>query len=260
MGSGPLLTLESVTAHFGGLKALDGVSIEVEPGCITGLVGPNGAGKSTLFNCVSGLVRASEGTIRFADRLLPERGVADRIRLGIARGFQETRVFEGISVLDNVLIGAQELRSESLWWALRRGRGVKQEERAAREKALRLIRWVGLRDKASNRAGDLSYGQQKLLGLCQLLMSEPQLLMLDEPVAGVRKDLVGTIGDRLREIVAQGRTVLLIEHNMPFVWSLCDFIYVLAEGKVIASGPPEVVKSHEDVIRAYLGRPVEASE
>lgn len=247
------LEIEDVNVWFGGLKAVDNVSLVARAGSTTGLIGPNGAGKSTLFNCVSGLVRPDSGSIRICGIDVVGMPVHARVGTGVARGFQETRVLQNMSVIDNVMVGAQEVRGEGMWAAFRGGASVRGQEHGLRARAGSLLDWVGLNVPHSTRARELSYGQQKILSLCQLLMSDAPILMLDEPVAGVRRELIDSIALKIGDIARMGKTVLMVEHNMPFVWSVCSYVYVLAQGAVLIGGTPQEVREHKDVIRAYLG-------
>lgn len=253
-----LLSIQNLSLYYGGVRALHETELQLQEGTITGVIGPNGAGKSSLFNCISGLVMPDKGEITFRGRRLDKLPAHARISLGLARGFQEVRVLENLSLLDNVLIGAQEVRAENLLWAILGGKGVRSQDARNRDKAHELLEWIGLGAKANDRARHLSYGQQKLLGICQLLMAEPTLLLLDEPVAGVRKDLTAAIASRIRDIVDRGTTILVIEHNMAFVWSMCDVVNVMVQGQVVVQGPPAEVRANESVISAYLGQPTGA--
>lgn len=255
MPGNDLLSIDRVSLSYGGLRALNGLSLQVREGTITGVIGPNGAGKSSLFNCISGLARPDEGEIVFRGARIDRDPAHARIAKGLGRGFQEVRVLEHLSLLDNVLIGAQNVRGEKLLWAILGGKASREQEARNCRRALELLEWIGLASMADQRALHLSYGQQKLLGICQLLMAEPTLLLLDEPVAGVRRDLVSTIESRIRDIVAGGTTVLVIEHNMSFVWSMCDVVNVMVQGEVLVEGTPDEVRRDEAVISAYLGRP-----
>lgn len=250
-----LLSINELSLSYGGLRALNRAALQVREGTITGVIGPNGAGKSSLFNCISGLAIPDQGEIVFRGDRLDQLPPYARIAKGLGRGFQEVRVLEHLSLLDNVLIGAQNVRAENLLWAVLGGKRAREQDEGNCERAFELLEWIGLAALADERALHLSYGQQKLLGICQLLMADPTLLLLDEPVAGVRRDLVSTIESRIRDIVERGTTVLVIEHNMSFVWSMCDVVNVMVQGHVLVEGTPEEVRADEAVISAYLGRP-----
>jgi ABC-type branched-subunit amino acid transport system ATPase component len=248
-----LLSVDGVSVSFGGVRALDGASLEVPPGTVTAVIGPNGAGKTTLFDCISGLTRPDSGEISFRGVRLGRTPPHRRAIMGIGRAFQETRVFERMSVLDIVLVGAHDVRGESPLAALRRSRRDQEAERVRQARAAELLEWVGVPRPWDKLAQELSYGQQKLVALCRLLMSDPELLLLDEPVAGVRQGIVEEIGGRMREIAARGTTVLVIEHNMTFVWRYTDYVHVLAQGRVLVSGEPAEVRANSSVLEAYLG-------
>ncbi|MBO0687619.1 MAG: ABC transporter ATP-binding protein [Candidatus Dormibacteraeota bacterium] len=242
-----MLAVEGVSKSFGGLQALAGCSLEVEEGSIAGLIGPNGSGKTTLFNVVTGYLRGDEGRVRFADShitgLPPDRIFA----LGLGRTFQITRIFARLTALENMLVATQShegwLRS-----VLRRA-----GSRAEVERAMDLLAFVGLDRHASAPAGTLSYGQRKLLELAYLLVADPSLILLDEPAGGVNPSLLNDIKDRIGQLNGQGKTFLIVEHNMEFVMGLCQRVTVMNQGRVVASGGPEEVRSDPQVLDAYLG-------
>jgi ABC-type branched-subunit amino acid transport system ATPase component len=252
--SDDVLEINDLSVAFGGLVAVDNVSLQIQQGTVTGVIGPNGAGKSTLFNAISGLVKPNQGTVLVAGRDVTRMPVHKRPRNGIGRSFQETRVFEHMTILGNVMVGAHNFSGE-MPWASFAWRRRKREEQQLRQSAADLLRWVGVPEPWDRLAGQLSYGQQKLVDICRLLISQPTMIMLDEPVAGVRHELVEGISDHMREIARNGTSVIVIEHNMRFVWSTCDFVHVMAEGRLLTSGTPEEVSRHEGVISAYLGVP-----
>ncbi|MCD6679379.1 MAG: ABC transporter ATP-binding protein [Burkholderiaceae bacterium] len=248
-----MLAVGHVVKEFGGLRAVDDVSFTLRANTITGLIGPNGAGKTTLFNTIAGVHRPDSGTISFLGRAiggLPPHRVFDE---GLVRTFQIPRPFAGMTVLENCMVVPQRQAGERFWnnWFARAR--VAGEERAIRERAREVLEFVGLSRLAGEFARNLSGGQQKLLELARVLMSEPKLVLLDEPGAGVNPTLLATIVDKLRELHQRGITFLVIEHNMDLVMSLCDPILVMAQGKLLLEGPPQVVRSDARVLEAYLG-------
>jgi branched-chain amino acid transport system ATP-binding protein len=254
-----MLAIRNVGKHFGGLQVLQDVSFEVPGGSIFGLIGPNGAGKTTVFNLVTGLLQVSSGAISFQGRDLA--GVAPHhiTRLGIARTFQNIRIFKEMTLLENVMVGMHHLMDYgpvALFFATPTCR---DEERRARQRALELLSWVKLDHKALLTADNLSYGEQRKLEFARALATEPKLLLLDEPVAGMNPAEKDVLMGEIRNIRDRGYGVFLIEHDMRFVMALCDRIAVLNFGRIIAEGAPEEIRNHPDVIEAYLGREDEAA-
>lgn len=252
--------MEGVERRFGGLRAVDGASFSVRPGTVTALIGPNGAGKTTLFNVISGFAAPDAGTIRFDGETIAGRAPHEIARRGLVRTFQLTRVFAKMKVLDNVVIAARDQPGENLAQALFRPGRSRRHEREVRERALAMLAQVGLAEKAGDYAATLSGGQRKLLELARALMMEPRMVMLDEPMAGVNPTLgrrLLTYLDELRD--RQGMTVLFIEHDMDVVMGVSDEVVVMSEGRVIAHGPPDLVRADPRVVDAYLGsEPVSA--
>lgn len=249
-----ILKVAGLTKRFGGLTAVRDFSAKLQRGRITSLIGPNGAGKSTLFQLLCGSLRPDSGVVRFqgADITgLPPDRIA---RLGIGRTFQDVRTLRQLTALTNVMVAARDNPHEDILSALVRRKSILRTERRLQERAMEALRFVGLEDKAALAAGTLSYGEQKLVALAQLLMGEAELLMLDEPAAGVRETLVKEIGVLLRRLSTQGRTILLIEHNLALVKSVSDHVIVLDAGSTVAEGTPAEVLADARVLQAYLGR------
>ena len=248
-----LLRLEDVRRTFGGVRAVDGVRFEVGAGEVHGLIGPNGAGKTTLLNLVSGLIRADGGAIsldgRRIDGLAPHRIAA----LGITRTYQNIRLFPALTAADNVIVGEHLRRRDPLWKRMLFLPSVRSEERAAREKALHLLARVGLPERAGERAANLSYGEQRRVEIARALASEPRVLLLDEPTAGMNPAEVASIAALIRDLALRGHSVLLVEHNVKLVMDVCERITVLDFGKVIADGVPSAVAKDPAVVAAYLG-------
>ncbi|CAI1875913.1 Lipopolysaccharide export system ATP-binding protein LptB [Serratia grimesii] len=249
----PLLTLSHVSKRFGGLTAVDDVSISIHQGEIYGLIGPNGAGKTTCFNLITGLYRADSGEFRLQDRRYKPQAIDKVAQAGIARTFQNLRLFNEMSVLENVMVGCHLRTRNGLWAAISRHRLARQEEQATQEKSYALLEYVGISQFADYRAGDLSYGHQRRLEIARALATEPKLLALDEPAAGMNAAEKVALRELLQRIRESGKTLLLIEHDVKLVMGLCDRLTVLDYGKVIAEGEPAQVRREPAVIRAYLG-------
>lgn len=245
-----MLRILHLTKSFGGIRAVDNVSLEIPKGRITAIIGPNGAGKTTLFNLITGFLQPDAGEIYLSDRDITRMPPHIRSRLGMARTFQDLRLIGRLTVLENVLLARPKQRGESWLWAIS---GVwKREETSHREVATEWLRFVGLLEKANEPAGALSYGQQKLLALACCLASDAELLLLDEPVAGVEPATLERIVAYIQEIPRLNKTVLFIEHNMEVVQHLAERVIVMDEGKVIAEGNWEEVARDAKVIEAYL--------
>jgi branched-chain amino acid transport system ATP-binding protein len=253
-----MLKLANVSKHFGGLAVLQDVSFEVPPGKVFGLIGPNGAGKTTVFNLITGLLAPTGGVIELQGQSLLGHAPHQITRKGIARTFQNIRIFKDMTLLDNVVVGMHSQLDYGVPAWLFSLPGFRSQEKRAREKARELLGWVGLASKASDIADNLSYGDQRKLELARALATEPKLLLLDEPVAGMntgeKVDLMGEITN----IARRGFTIFMIEHDMRFVMGLCQRIAVLNFGRIIAEGTPDEIKNNADVIEDYLGREDEA--
>jgi branched-chain amino acid transport system ATP-binding protein len=244
----PVLQVTNIRKQFGGLTAVDGVSFSVNEGEILGIIGPNGSGKSTLFNCVLGQLQPTEGEVRVDGELVTGLRPCDLNRLGVSRTFQLLQVFPQLSVRDNLILAGQEHKG-SMGTRLLGARDA-----GLTEAANRMIEFFRLSHVADEKAGGLSYGQQKLLDAAMAFMAGPRLVLLDEPAGGVNLTMLSHLRERLQAINAeQNATFVVIEHNMEFVMALCDRIIVLAEGKVIAEGTPDAIRSNPEVIEAYLG-------
>src|SRR5947209_106108 len=242
-----VLEVTGVSKAYGGVQALSGCHIEVEEGAIHGLIGPNGSGKTTLFNVITGYERIQEGEVRFnGDQITNAR--PDRVfGLGVGRTFQLTRIFARLTVLENMLVATQ--RKEGWVRSLLRIAGSAAERRRAME----LLEFVGIARLAHEPAGNLSYGQRKLLELASLLVADPDVLLLDEPAGGVNPTLITHLADRIRELNKAGKTFVVVEHNMEFVMDLCHRVTVLSQGTPLVSGAPDEVRSNPAVLDAYLG-------
>lgn len=243
-----VLDVTGIKKHFGGVKAVDGVSFHVDEGEILGLIGPNGCGKSTLFNCILGQLTPSEGEVRLDGKLITGLYPSQLNRLGVSRTFQLLQVFPNLSVRENLILAGQEHKGTML----KRLFGPRDAGLTA--EADRMIAFFKLDHLAEQKAGGLSYGQQKLLDAAMAFMAGPRLVLLDEPAGGVNLTMLENLKERLRAINRElGATFVVIEHNMDFVMSLCSRVVVMAEGKVLAQGAPAAVRANPDVIEAYLG-------
>lgn len=248
-----MLKLEHVTIRFGGLVAVNDVSTEINKGDIFGLLGPNGAGKTTMFNIISGVYAPTDGKVIFDGEEIQGR-TQDRInQAGIARTYQNINLFNKMTVLENVMIGCHSRTSAGLVDAVFLTRKQREEEAAVREKCRELLGFLGLQEKEALLAKNLPYGDQRRLEIARAMASDPKLLLLDEPAAGMNMNEKNELADIIRKIRDKGITVLLVEHNMKLVMSVCNHICVLNFGKKLAEGTPEYIQNHEAVIAAYLG-------
>ncbi|QXE39444.1 ABC transporter ATP-binding protein [Streptomyces sp. GMY02] len=254
----PVLHAAGVTMRFGGLTAVRNVELTVNSGEIVGLIGPNGAGKTTFFNCLTGLYIPTEGTVSYKGAVLPHKSHLVT-QAGIARTFQNIRLFANMTVLENVLVGRHTRTKEGLWSALLRGPGFKKAERESEERAMELLEFTGLAAKRDHLARNLPYGEQRKLEIARALASEPGLLLLDEPTAGMNPQETRTTQDLVFAIRDQGIAVLVIEHDMRFIFNLCDRVAVLVQGEKLVEGTSEVVQGDERVVAAYLGTPYEGA-
>ncbi len=249
-----MLKLANVSKRFGGLSVLQDVSFEVPEGKVFGLIGPNGAGKTTVFNLITGLLAPSGGAIEFGGKSLVGVKPHHITRLGLGRTFQNIRIFKEMTLIENVVVGMHAHLDYGVPEWLLSLPGFRAQERQARDRAHELLGWVGLDAKAFGTADNLSYGDQRKLELARALATQPKLLLLDEPVAGMNSGEKVALMEVITKIAARGFTVFMIEHDMRFVMGLCERIAVLNFGKIIAEGTPDQIKNNPDVIEAYLGR------
>jgi len=247
------LSVRDLGINFGGLAALADLSFDLRQGQIKGLIGPNGAGKSTLFNIVAGLLRPGGGDVMFRGKSIQGLPPHQRVRLGIARTFQNLQIFKDLTVLENVMVGCHARFRSGLWACLARTPAQRRDEAAMRDIAMQRLEQLHLGRQADVLAGDLSFGQAKILEMARALAADPALLLLDEPVAGVPHAEVAQVAQVIREVNASGVSVLLVEHNMSFVMQLCDDILVLNYGRKIAEGSADAVRADPLVLKAYLG-------
>ncbi|MER7848542.1 ABC transporter ATP-binding protein [Kitasatospora sp. NPDC096077] len=254
----PLLDVTGVTMRFGGLTAVNNVSLTVGEGEIIGLIGPNGAGKTTFFNCLTGLYVPTEGSVRYRGTVLPPKPHLVT-QAGIARTFQNIRLFSNMTVLENVLVGRHSRTKEGIFTAILRGPRYHRAEAESREKAMELLAFTGLAEKADHLARNLPYGEQRKLEIARALASDPGLLLLDEPTAGMNPQETRAAEELVFAIRDRGVSVLVIEHDMRFIFNLCDRTAVLVQGEKIVEGDRETVQNDDRVITAYLGAPLESA-
>ncbi|MDR3082396.1 MAG: ABC transporter ATP-binding protein [Streptomyces sp.] len=255
----PLLSAREVTMRFGGLVAVDKVDFDVYPGEIMGLIGPNGAGKTTFFNCLTGLYKPTSGTVTFDGTVLPPKP-GKVVRAGMARTFQNIRLFANMTAAENVMVGRYCRTSSGPLTSIIRGPKYRREENETRARAEELLDFVGLPDAAENLARNLSYGDQRRLEIARALATDPKLVLLDEPTAGMNPHETRQAEELIFKIRDQGLAVITIEHDMRFIFNLCDRVLCLVQGRPLVLGTPDEVQSDPRVIEAYIGTGAESGE
>jgi len=248
-----MLETRKVTINFGGLVAVNEVSIKVQPNKITALIGPNGAGKTTLFNCISGVYKPVSGEVLLDGQHLEGKRGFQINAAGIARTYQVINLFWKMSVLENVLVGMNSRLEASFWDSLFNTKKKRMEEARILKRAHELLDFVGLDEYADAPAASLSYGKQRLLEIVRGLASEPKVILLDEPAAGMNTTEKAELDVLLKKIIDMGVTILIVEHDMKLIMNVSDYIYVLCNGMLLAEGVPEEIQQNPDVIAAYLG-------
>lgn len=248
-----MLTTNNLTIRFGGLTAVNKVSIDVLPNKITGLIGPNGAGKTTFFNAISGVYVPDEGEVLFEGKHIEGLKPHKINHAGISRTYQVINLFWKMTVLENVLVGMHPVMRSQYFSDLLHLPGQRKETKMCEEKAWELLRFVGLEELAYHPAGSLAYGKQRLLEIVRAMASNPKLILLDEPAAGMNTAEKQELDEILQKILEAGYTILMVEHDMKLVMGVCDYIYVLSDGKLLAHGTPKEVQNNPEVIKVYLG-------
>ncbi|MFD1587493.1 ABC transporter ATP-binding protein [Halorientalis brevis] len=252
------LQVEGLRKEFGGITAVDDATFQVEAGSLTGLIGPNGAGKSTTFNCIAGVYTPTDGTVTFQGEDITGLEPYQIAQRGLVRTFQIARELDEMTVLENVMLAPRDQRGESLWRAVTPGvRGsVVEQEAAVRDRAWEMLEFFEIDHLAQEYAGNLSGGQRKLLEMARALMTDPEMVLLDEPLAGVNPSLENKLIDHIHDLRADGYTFLFVEHDMEVIMNNCDHIIVMHQGRVLTEGSAEEIRSNEEVIEAYLGEDV----
>lgn len=248
-----MLTVKDVTLRFGGLTAVNNVSLTIKQGTINGLIGPNGAGKTTFFNLISGVYTPNEGEIVFDGVKLNGKKCFEINHIGMSRTYQVINLFRKMTVVENVMVGLHPKMKSGYFSAILGTKGQREEEKEVLEKALDWLDFVGLRGNANEMSGSLSYGKQRLLEIVRALASNPKLLLLDEPAAGMNSKEKEELFEILRKIQNLGVTILMIEHDMKLMMGITDYIFVLNYGKKLAEGTPVQIQNNPEVIAAYLG-------
>lgn len=248
-----LLETNKVTIKFGGLTAVNEVSIKVQPNRITAIIGPNGAGKTTFFNCISGVYVPTSGEVILDGQHLEGKKCYEVNKAGISRTYQIINLFWSMTAIENVLVGMQSRLKANFFDSLFHTKKKREEEKRIRERAHELLRFVGLDEYADQPAASLSYGKQRLLEIVRGLASDPKIILLDEPAAGMNTTEKRELDVLLRQIIDMGVTILIVEHDMQLIMGISDYIYVLCNGKLLAEGSPAEIQNHPEVIAAYLG-------
>jgi branched-chain amino acid transport system ATP-binding protein len=249
-----ILETEGVSIRFGGLQALGDVTFKVEELEIVGLIGPNGAGKTTFFNCVSGFYRPDEGTVRYRGEHISELRPDQRTHLGLGRTFQTVGLVRSFTVLENLIVAQHQKVTYGVASGLLGAPWSIDEEKVLRERAFEILEYMQLLSHAHSRLGDLSYGTLKQVETAAVLATDPDVLMLDEPLAGLAPEEAEAFGDRLLEMRRDlGLTIVIIEHHVPFMLRVCDYIYVLNFGRLLAQGKPDAIRNNREVAEAYMG-------
>jgi ABC-type branched-subunit amino acid transport system ATPase component len=250
----PIMSVQGVARSFGGIQAVDDCTFDVQPGLITGLIGPNGAGKTTVFNLITGFLSADRGSIRFkGGKEILGLSPHQVERLGVVRTFQHLRLWGKMSVLENVLLGCATPVGENVFSLFLRAGAVRTEENRARERAMEVLRFFGLADRARELAEDLAYPEQKLLSMARIFATDAPVMLLDEPTSGLDGESLRRIVPMVRQLVDHGKTVLLIEHNMELISELSDQVVFLHQGRVLASGPPAEITRDPALTEIYFG-------